>query len=152
MAIGSRPSLLLTLVAGLLGLGCAGAHYDVKADSARYPISLSPSLPDSSGNVLYLGEELESRGTFTVEGTELGVFYNATGGTVDLSEDVNREVKRRGGEGVVALSVTTSHCALNWLFPLTLLPIWPGCQGVEVKGTVVRRRADLRAANDGGAR
>jgi len=41
----------------------AGARYDVRADSARYPISFSPMLLGPGGEFLALGHELEEVGS-----------------------------------------------------------------------------------------
>lgn len=129
--------------------GCAGAKYAVRADSARYPISFSPVLIDSDGQPAYLGEQLESCGDLKVETTQVSVFYGQTSGVLDLSSEVNDAVEAHGGVGLVSLAVTVENCASNFLFPLTLLPIWPGCQSVDVTGTVVRMKgqaSDARAS------
>ncbi len=131
--------LLLALSCALLAAGCAGSRGAVVADGARYPISFSPALLDERGRVLYRGEGLVVRGPFEVESTELGFFYSAVGGDLDISEEVNEQVKRHGGEGITDLEVRTEQCASNWLFPLNLLPIWPGCQSYTVQGLVVSR-------------
>jgi hypothetical protein len=118
--------------------GCAGARYEVAADHARYPISFSPSFPDETGKVIYLGHELESKGSFEFSTTQLGFLYGLTSaGTVDVSERINEEVAKKGGEGVVALVVKNQNCFTNYLFPLPILPFYPGCQIVTVTGTVV---------------
>lgn len=124
----------------LLGfeLGCAGARYDVTAATAKYPLSFSPALPDESGAILRLGEGLDATGFLNIDTTTYGFFYGATGDTVDISEEVNRQVKSQGGEGVVGLSLASTSCALNYLFPLMYLPFWPGCQGLTVTGRVVK--------------
>jgi hypothetical protein len=117
--------------------GCAGARYDFGAEHARYPISFSPALPDDKGTILYLGHELESKGSFEFSTYKLGFLYSATSGTIDVSDQINAEVAKRGGEGVVALALRNTNCFTNYLFPLPLLPFYPGCQVVTVTGTVV---------------
>jgi hypothetical protein len=124
--------------------GCAGARYEVRADQARYPISMSPALPDSDGTILYVDHGLVPVGRFTEEVTKLGFFYGATGGTLDLSDVVNEQVAAHGGDGVADLAIDSRHCKTNWFFPFTLLPIWPGCESVIVTGVVVK-------SNRGGA-
>jgi hypothetical protein len=117
--------------------GCAGARYDFAADHARYPVSFSPALPDDKGTILYLGHELESKGSFEFSTYQLGFLYGVTSGTVDVSDQINAEVVKRGGEGVVGLALQNTNCFTNYLFPLPLLPFYPGCQVVTVRGTVV---------------
>jgi len=126
--------------------GCAGARYEVAADHARYPLSFSPSLPDEKGKVVYLGHELESKGSFEFSTTQLGFLYGLTSaGTVDVSEKINEEVAKKGGEGVVALVVKNQNCFTNYLFPLPILPFYPGCQVVTVTGTVVSLKGSQTA-------
>jgi hypothetical protein len=134
-----QRALALGAVAALGG--CAGVHYDVKADSARYPISFSPALPDGAGQILYPGEGLQAVGDFELQRTRWGAFYGAMRSDYDMSNDINDAVRARGGEGVINLSITNTNCALNMFFPLTILPFFPGCANLEIKGTVVRRAA-----------
>lgn len=118
--------------------GCAGAHYELAADHARYPISFSPALPDATGRILYLGHELESKGSFEFTKTQIGFLYSAiSSGPIDVSDQINEEVAHRGGEGVVALALRNQNCVTNYLFPLQILPFYPGCQIVTVTGTVI---------------
>jgi hypothetical protein len=118
----------------------AGAHYDVRADSARYPISFSPVLLGPDDEFLALGHELEEVGSFELNHYRFGLVYSLVKfGPLDISDDINKEVISRRGEGVVSLSVTTSNCATNWFVPLTILPFWPGCQVSVITGVVVKR-------------
>jgi hypothetical protein len=130
------------LVACVSLTACAGARYDFAADHARYPISFSPALPDDKGTILYLGHELESKGSFEFSRNQLSFIYGATSGTVDVSEEINAEVAKRGGDGVVALTLRNTNCFTNYLFPLPLLPFYPGCQVVTVTGTVVSEKRE----------
>ncbi len=136
-----RPHALLGMVTvGLFLGGCAGAHYKISADRLRYPASLSPVLPDERGRPLYLGENLQPVGEFSFNRTSVGCFYSMTGEAIDLSDDLNREVERRQGEGIVLLSLRSGVCASSMFFPLTVLPLYPGCQNLTVTGTVVTRK------------
>jgi len=118
--------------------GCAGANYQFAADRARYPISFSPALPDGTGRILYLGHELEPKGSFEFTRTQIGFLYGAiSSGPIDVSDQINAEVAQKGGEGVVALALRNQNCATNYLFPLQILPFFPGCQIVTVTGTVI---------------
>ncbi len=121
--------------------GCAGAQTDITAKESRYPISMSAVLVDEKGAPVYLGHELEEVGVLSDESTKVGFFYAATGLDHDLSEAVNSQVEAANGEGVVNLAVTSQQCALNYIWPLTILPIWPGCLSNSVKGVIVRRKA-----------
>jgi hypothetical protein len=129
---------LLALVAAVAASGCAGARYAVRADDARYPISMSPALPDRDGTILYIGHGLVVLKRFSEDVRKFGFFYGATGSTLELSELVNAQVAAAGGDGVADLEIVSEHCAINWFFPLTLLPIWPGCEIAHVSGAVVK--------------
>lgn len=121
--------------------GCAGARYDIAADHAKYPISFSPALPTAEGTNAYLNHELEPEGTFEFSTTQLGFVWSLVPSkTVEISDQINAAVAEKHGEGVVALSIANKSCASNYLFPLPILPFWPGCQVLTVKGTVVRLR------------
>jgi hypothetical protein len=132
------------LVAAVSSTACAGTQTDITADRARYPISLSSVLVDEDGSPVYLGHELEEVGALRDESTKVGFFYGATGLDHDLSDAVNQQVEKAGGEGVVNLAVTSEQCALNYMFPLTIIPFWPGCLNNTITGTVVRRKAASR--------
>ena len=128
------------VVMSLMLAGCAGAHYRISADRLKYPTSLSPVLPDGQGKPLYLGEDLQPVGEFSFNRGSVGYLYGMTGTTIDLSDNLNGEVERWQGEGIVRLSLTAKNCASSWLFPLTVLPFYPGCQDLAVTGTVVTRK------------
>lgn len=125
----------------LSALGCAGVGSEVYASSAKYPVSLSPAVPDDSGHVLLEGRELEKVGTLSETYWRWSILYDSIEGEVDVSEDVNRAVQEHGGEAVVNLSVTSTECFLDWFVVLTWLPFWPTCAVVSVEGDVVRRSA-----------
>jgi len=128
------------VVMSLMVAGCAGARYRISADRLRYPVSLSPVLPDGQGKPLYLDEDLQPVGQFSFSRTSVGYLYGMTGTAIDLSDNLNGEVERRQGEGIVRLSLRTSTCASSWYIPLTVLPFYPGCQNLTVTGTVVTRK------------
>lgn len=138
-----KGSLRFVIAWGVFAiLGCAGVRYQVVAPSARYPISLSPTLPDSTGTIRYPGTDLDTVATFSADYTPVAMFYSALSFLdVDLSDAVNRQVQGSQGQGVASLEVTTKACATNYFFPLTILPFWPGCQRVYVTGRIVRLKA-----------
>ena len=86
-----------------------------------------------------MNHELEPLGAFEFSTTQLGFVWSLVPSkTVEISEQINAAVAAKHGDGVVALSVTNKSCVSNYLFPLPILPFWPGCQELTVKGTVVR--------------
>jgi hypothetical protein len=128
-------------------MGCAGARYDIAADHAKYPISFSPALPLADGTNVYLNHQLEPVGQFEFERTQLGWVWSLVASKpLEISDQINGEVAAKHGEGVVALSITNKSCVTNYLFPFPILPFWPGCQVVTVKGTVVRLKVAAATA------
>jgi hypothetical protein len=143
----SGPIFLLLLF--LLLQGCAGARYPITAGGLKYATSFSPVLPGENGKPLYIDEDLAPLGDFDFTRTPVGLLYSGTRTTVDLSDDLNREVERLNGQGIVGLSIKVRECVTSWLFPLTVLPFYPGCHTVSVSGTVVARKG-AGAAGQGG--
>lgn len=133
--------LLSALVAAALLPACTGADVHVRADRARYPISLSDGLEDQAGALHLVGRDLEIVGRFEERYMEWSTLYGAVHGDeqVDLSDDVNGAVEKHGGEGVARLQVQASSCAFNWFWIFNWLPFWPGCTVIDVEGDVVRR-------------
>ena len=126
----------------LLASGCAGARAGVRADSARYPVSLSGVVRDKNGR-LYDKHSLTKVASFSAQRTRVGFVYSALTipSTYDISEDINQQVASSCGEAVVNLVVTISN-SCTWLnmFPfLNALPVWPGCVPLTITGDIVRR-------------
>ncbi len=124
---------------GIAVSGCAGVQVDVQAPESKYPVSFTPAVPDADGQPLRIGDGLERVGTYRYESTEYGFLYGATHSTLDLSTSLNEQVSKAKGDAVARTSVALTHCAINYFFPLTLLPFWPGCSTVTVTGDVVRK-------------
>jgi hypothetical protein len=136
-------ALTRTAVLGtVLVCGCAGARVTLRADSARYPVSLSGVVRDATGRI-HDGSSLTKVGSFRARRTSVGFAYSAltTPTTYDISDAVNLQVATSCGEAIVNLSVSVSDaCAVLNFFPfLDALPFWPGCAPVSVVGDIVRQ-------------
>lgn len=142
-------STSVTIACGLalLASGCAGARGGVSFETTRYPLSMSQVLFDPQGRMLP-PQALQIVGTVKAERRLWGLMYSwiPLSGTKDLSDDMNRQIGATGGEGVIGLHAEVTGCVPNGFFPFTLLPIWPGCANVEVKGWVVRRKMTIGLA------
>lgn len=125
-------------------LACTGAHVNVRADAARYPVSFSDGILDEGGALHLVGRDLEVVGTFEERYMEWSTLYGTVHGDqqADLSEALNAAVQAHGGEGVVRLQVQAGTCAFDWFWILNWLPFWPGCTVVDVEGLVVRRTSN----------
>lgn len=123
--------------------GCAGAGVDVVADRALFPISMSGSVRDNTGT-LHDVRSLKIVGSFDLEESRLGLVYSTATprAKLDISDAVNSQVQAVNGEAVIRLSVTVDDSChwVNELFPLNVLPVWPGCVPVKIKGAIVRRK------------
>ncbi len=125
----NKFSCCLLLILVLLCHGCSMARYKIKSDGLKYATSLSPVLNDSRGKNLYLHEDLDPLGDFEFSR------HGGMGGTIDIAEELNREVEKLKGEGIVNLCFRVGN---------TL-----GGQSVVVTGTVVSRKA-LRSGRENG--
>jgi hypothetical protein len=141
-----RATVIARAIALLLAatvMGCAGARVTVTADRAAYPISLSDSVADGTGR-LWTRNDLVKVGVFQAHRTSVGFLYSRLTplSTVDVSEELNAQVSASAGEAVVGLEISSSGaCGLNAVPVLPILPIWPGCVHVDVRGDIVKRPA-----------
>ncbi len=122
--------LVLSCLAVLpLLASCSAARYGIKANGLKYATSLSPVLQDAKGKNLYINEDLTPLGSF--EFTRRG---GMGGATLDLSDDLNREVEQRKGEGIVNLAFTVKNTF--------------GGQTMTVTGTVVAAKGSRAGARE----
>lgn len=118
--------------------GCSGARTNVTADEARYPISLSRAVRDADGEIV-AQERAKKVADFQHESTSVAVFYSFAGAAKkDISRFVNEQVAKHGGDAIVNLKVGVKQCGANWVPFLYILPFWPGCATVQVKGDIVK--------------
>ena len=122
--------------------GCAGARTQVVAPTAEVPVSMSRGVRDADG-VLVGADRREVVGQFDEARTAWGMFYSAVKLTPekDISRAVNEQVRRVHGDAIVKLSIATRQCGMNFVPFLSLLPFWPGCANVHVRGYIIRVRA-----------
>jgi len=137
----------LILLCGLVTSGCYGASTDVVAPTAKVPVSLSRAVHDANGSIVELGER-EVVGTFSYDTTVWSLAYGAADlhGTTDISEAINAQVGEQGGDAVTNLEITGKACGWGMVLGFNLLPLWPGCEYIEVRGDIIRVRRDRREA------
>lgn len=118
-----------------------GARGHLKFSEAKYPISLSPALYDQNDNVLVKGKQLNVVGKFKYEKRFWGVMYSwiRLSGSEDVDEAINNAIEKKHGVGLINLAVTTDGCLSNSLmtFPISILPIIPGCIDAIIEGDIV---------------
>lgn len=125
--------------------GCTvGARGHLKFSDAKYPISLSPALYDQNDNVLVKDKQLKVVGKFKYEKRFWGLTYSwiRLSGSKDVDEAINDAIEKKQGVGLINLAVTTDGCLSNSLmtFPISILPIIPGCTDTIIEGDIVSLR------------
>jgi hypothetical protein len=135
--ITSVTAVTLNLCA-CVGSGGKGA---IRFDGLKYPVSLSPYLENDDGKSVGT-VDMDKVGNLRLAFNTWGIFYSLIplSGTLDISDAINAQIASSHGEGVASLKVVVDECLLNSLFPLNMLPFWPGCANVEVSGVIVKRR------------
>lgn len=135
---------IAVIAAMLISLSaCAvGARGHLKFSEAEYPISLSPALYDQNGNVLVKDKQLNVVGKFKYEKRFWGIMYSwvRLSGSSDVDAAINNAIKEKQGVGLINLAVTTDGCASNsaMTFPVSILPIIPGCTNAIIEGDIVK--------------
>jgi hypothetical protein len=127
---------LLTLAAS----GCWGSRSYVSAADVKYPVSLSSAVRGPDGRVLR-GDDIEKVATFRMEYTACRMLWTLIpikSGHRDISDEVNEQVARKGGEAVVNLSVESSTTIWG---VMTIVGVLPDCGKVRIKGDIVARAA-----------
>jgi hypothetical protein len=135
---------VMALLAGISGIGCAGARTTLEAPDAQYPVSLTRGIRGADGELVPV-ERREVVGKFRDTRTAWAILYSGVNitPTKDLSEAINEQIAARGGDAIVHLRVGSADCALNWFAILNLLPIWPGCTNIYVEGDIIRVKPAL---------
>ena len=133
----------LFLSVALLVTGCTGARATLDFSASKYPISLSDMLLDEDGRVVG-GAQLEKVGRLQIYERFWGTGYSAIPlNTGEVAEELNRQVRRAGGEGVRNLTVQQHMGCLAFnafTIGYNLLPVSLGCVSVTLVGDIVRRR------------
>jgi hypothetical protein len=125
-------------VAAFLG-GCAGARGALAFDRLRYPVSASPFVFGPDDRPLNPGQ-LMPVGRMVWHEHIWGFWWSwiPLSGTVDVSDPINAQIARAGGDGIINLHVTVENCGMNYVPFLNWLPIYPGCTSVLIAGDIVR--------------
>lgn len=123
--------------------GCGGARPHVTFEGSRYPISMSSVLLAEDGSFVTSGA-YNKVGRFESAGRGWSIGWTTIPlGSVDFSEDLNRQVETAGGEAVVNLMVTAATPVFPDMFPgmffLHWVPVWPGSVDVAAVGDIVKR-------------
>jgi hypothetical protein len=122
----------------LLLSSCAGARNVVKVDQAKYDVSLSGGLRESSGNLIP-SDRLEVVGTYKQTAFGWGLIWSWVSlNSINISKSVNEQVEKAGGNAITNLSVSVQGGFLNFFPIFNWLPIWPGYNIVDFTGNIVK--------------
>lgn len=135
--------ILIIMMLSILGTGCgismSGGRIDF--DDLKYPASMSSSLYGPNGEVVQQGDRLKPIKAFAYTTNHWSLLYSIiplSRTSSDIAEQMNKEIKEAGGDGITTVSVASDYSKLTSIFPLNLLPIWPGCSEIRVTGTIVK--------------
>ncbi|MBI2391646.1 MAG: hypothetical protein HYV09_18805, partial [Deltaproteobacteria bacterium] len=141
-----KLALGLSAIALAVGaFGCSGARSHVTAPTAEYPISMSDGIRDESGAPV-ADEDKQVVGYFQYDYKAWGMWWRMISftGDKDLSEEMNKQVKAAGGEGVINLTVKAENCTWN-IF--TFVGLFPDCSTVRVRGNIIKRKPKAEVAS-----
>lgn len=117
--------------------GCGGSNAVLRADKANYPISMSQGLRGEDGKLLQKSQK-QSVGTFALDYTSWSALWTLVpvfNARRDISSEVNDQVAKAGGDAVVGLNVTSTHCLWNYF---TIVGVLPDCANVAIRGDIVK--------------
>jgi len=141
-----RLAFGLSAIALAVGaVGCSGARSHVTAPTAEYPISMSDGIRDENGSAVP-DEDKQVVGYFMYDYKAWGMWWRIISftGDKDMSEEMNKQVKAAGGEGVINLSVKAENCTWN-IF--TFVGLFPDCSTVRVRGNIIKRKPKAAVAS-----
>ena len=144
------PSRRVSILALTLSLGAAcvstsgciaGGRTSVSFDATAYPVSMSPTVFGSDGEVL-APEAAEVVGALEVDLRAWSMLWGAVSlkRVRDVSAALNAQIQKAGGQAAVNVRIQARQCGGNYVVPLTLLPFYPGCAKIKITGDVIRER------------
>jgi hypothetical protein len=135
-----RRGALSAIVLGATLSGCSGGLTAVRADTSRYPISMSDGGPHQDGRVLHEANGLEVVGEVKRRYRRWFTLYGAVPGhqSLDVSSDLNTMIASAGGDAITDFSVGAKQCGANYIPFLRVLPFWVGCVVVDIEGKIVK--------------
>lgn len=131
--------LLFSVMIMLFIIGCGISGCRINFDNLKYPVSMSGSLYDPTGNLIGDGKGLKINQRFEYTTSLCSIFYSLIplSRSDDMVEQMNKKIEVAGGDGMTNVSVKSDYSMLTAAFPLSLLPMWPGCSKVTINGTIV---------------
>ncbi len=101
---------------------------------------MSSFLYDGKAKTLTNGYELKEVKKFSYSKSHWGIFYSF----ISLSDsnvyvdNMNKAIAEARGDGMVNVNFRVETCKINFIPLFNLLPMWPGCTNLTVKGDIVK--------------
>lgn len=118
---------------------CAGSKGKLRFDDLNYPASFSGYIYDEKQQPLRIGNGVKKIAEVNASKRVWSVFYGQAVLSDDthLVRDFNAEMEKNKATGIVNLQLENSACLLNHFFILNILPFWPGCTVLELRGDAI---------------
>ena len=111
-----RLSILFIPLLLILLSGCyAGSEFIVEAPNVQQPVSMTSAIHDSTLQIVQAGM-YDELGRFAVSFSGVGLGWPLnTHPHIDISDELNRIVKQKGGNGIVNLSIRAENTPVTYV-------------------------------------
>lgn len=123
---------------------CIGNRQTVKLNDLNYAVSMTPTIYGNDGRIRADGVGLEVIGDIEVAHNYWSMVYSFVplGDTSQQIKNFNAVIAARGGHGVINFEIENEGCGLNnfaYLIGPAVLPFFPGCSKITLRGKIVRQ-------------
>lgn len=127
------------IVAGAAQGGCSIASGTFVFDELEYPASMSSFVGGPDGSSVNK-RDLRTVGTLEYEKSFWSIAYGliAFTGDSEAGDELNQQIRDKGGDGVVNLTASAEPCRINNFFFMNWWPIWPACVTGKLSGEIVK--------------
>ena len=125
-----------------MAVSCSGSRSFIKAPSVTYPVSLSGSVRDEDGRILF-EDDFVIVGKFSYQYKSVHMVWKViplTRVQHDISMELVRQIRESDGEAVINLDVLSYGDSWDLVSSIISLGILPGFNTVEVSGDIVKRK------------
>ena len=135
-----KYSLITIAIFIISTINCAGSRGSIKFSELKYPASMSGYLYNNKKETLVKGDKLKVVQNFSYQKTFWSILYSykSLSDEEEIVMALNEAIKDNNGYGVINLSAEMRACKINSIPVLSVLPIWPGCADITLKGEIVK--------------
>ena len=134
--------LVVTLQSAIFAMeNCAGGRATIRFEKLEYPVSTSAYVTAGNQSIVR-DERTPVKAEFAISQRFWGILYSivSLSDGDDLVRRMNDEIRRSGGAAVTNLKIESEACAINSVIILSILPVFPGCTIVTIKGEIVGKK------------